>query len=89
MVYNETVHCFYYVFCMTRIMHVFSLLFIILCTWEVESGTFQLGVLTPHTGSRAFGYEVEVTIAMAVEKVSACIYSKQFSMFLYLKSNMC
>jgi hypothetical protein len=51
----------------------FSIILVTLCLSETDSRIFQLGVLTPHSGSRAFGFEVEATIAMAVEKVSSYI----------------
>lgn len=56
------------VFCISTLMHVFSVV-----TFNIsqrENRTVILGVLVPHSGSRAFGYETEATMEMAVEKVS-------------------
>jgi hypothetical protein len=58
------------VFNLSTMIRGFSFLLVTLCLSETDSRIFQLGVLTPHSGSRAFGFEVEATIAMAVEKVS-------------------
>jgi hypothetical protein len=61
------------VFNLITMIRGFSVLLLTVCLSETDSRIFQLGVLTPHSGSRAFGFEVEATIAMAVEKVSSYI----------------
>ena len=48
------------------------LLHLIMCVILVYCREFNICLLVPHSGPRAFGIAVEITVGMAIEKVSSC-----------------
>jgi hypothetical protein len=50
-------------------LHLLFILSEIICILITDGKKVSLGLLIPHSGPRAFGYAVEMTMGMAIEKV--------------------